>query len=182
MTASESVKCFLGATTKKQEREKMNTTKQTRELAMTAIVAALYAVHTLAIAPIAYGAIQFRLSEVMTLLAFYDKKMMPGLILGCLIANLFSPFGMIDVVVGTFATALAVYAMTKTKNLYLASLMPTVFNAIIIGTELWYLLSLPLLETIGYVALGEFMVVSILGVPIYKLVTSRLPIKSEARG
>ncbi len=74
MTASESVKCFLGATTKKQEREKMNTTKQTRELAMTAIVAALYAVLTLAIAPIAYGAIQFRLSEVMTLLAFYDKK------------------------------------------------------------------------------------------------------------
>lgn len=160
----------------------MNIQNQTKEIAITAIIAALYAVLTIAIAPIAYGAVQFRLSEVMTLLAFYDRKTVPGLILGCVIANLFSPFGMIDVIIGTLATAIAVYSMTKTKSLLLASLMPTLSNGIIIGAELWYLLQLPLFETIGYVAFGEFMVVSVLGVPLYKMITSRLPAKSEARG
>ena len=71
-----------------------NITKRTKELMNTAMVAAVYAVLTLAIAPLSFGMVQVRFSEMLMLLAFFDKKYAPGLILGCFIANCFSPFGM----------------------------------------------------------------------------------------
>lgn len=57
-----------------------------------AMVAALYAALTLGLAPVSYGAVQVRVSEFMTLLAFYDKGLIPGLTLGCLISNVGSSF------------------------------------------------------------------------------------------
>ena len=80
-------------------------------LVWNAVIAALYAVLTISLEPISYGAVQFRLSEVMTLLAFANPMFVPGLVLGCVIANLFSPLGVIDVFVGFFATFLAIYPM-----------------------------------------------------------------------
>lgn len=147
----------------------------TKILIYNAVVAAIYAVLTLLIAPIAYGPVQFRVSEVMTLLVLLNPRLAPGLILGCFLANMASPLGAIDMVVGTAATAIAVLAMTKIKDVYLASLMPTVSNGIIIGIQLSILYHLPLLETIFYVALGEFVVVSLIGIPLYKLVTAKFP-------
>lgn len=155
----------------------MNT--KTQKIVYIGVVAALYAALTIAIAPIAYGPVQFRLSEIMTLLVLYNPQFAPGLILGCFIANIFSPFGIIDMVVGTAATAIALYAMVKIKNIYVASLMPTISNGLIIGVQLWYMLQLPLFATIGYVALGEFIVVTIIGVPLYKIITSRITLRNE---
>lgn len=159
---------------KKDERSKMIT--------QTAIVAALYASLTLALAPISYGPIQLRLSEVMVLLVLINPRHKTGLILGCLIANLFSPFGIIDVIFGTLATGLAVFGMARIRNIYLASLIPSIANGLIIGLELTYLLNLPFVETALYVALGEFLVVSVLGIPLYKLITARFPRLSQERG
>ncbi|MDO5063164.1 MAG: QueT transporter family protein [Peptostreptococcaceae bacterium] len=156
------------------------TEKIVYNLVFNALIAGLYAVLTVAIAPISYGAVQFRLSEIMTLLVLYNPAFAPGLIVGCFIANIFSPFGVIDMIVGTIATAIAVLSMTKIKNALLASLMPTISNGLIIGTQLWYLLGLPLFETILYVAFGEFVVVTIVGLPLFKIITQRIPIKSEA--
>ena len=65
-----------------------------KTIAFNAIIAAIYAVMTLAISPIAYGAVQLRVSEIIIFLAFYNKKYIPGLVLGCIIANLFSPLGL----------------------------------------------------------------------------------------
>ena len=65
-----------------------------------AMVAALYAALTLGLAPVSYGAVQVRVSEFMTLLAFYDKGLIPGLTLGCLISNVGSPFGITDMLIG----------------------------------------------------------------------------------
>lgn len=148
-------------------------------LAYNAVIAALYAVLTVAIAPLSYGAVQFRFSEIMTLLVLFNPAFAPGLILGCFVSNIFSPFGAIDMIVGTLATAIAVLSMTKIKNHFIASLMPTVSNGVIIGIQLWYLLKLPLLETMLYVALGEFVVVTVIGLPLFKIITSRFPVKSE---
>lgn len=72
----------------------------TKFLVSTALIAAIYVVMTLAIAPLSFGMIQIRISEVLMLMAFIDKKYAPGLVLGCFIANCFSPFGMMDVVFG----------------------------------------------------------------------------------
>lgn len=128
-----------------------------------AMVAALYAVLTLGLAPLSYGAVQVRGSEFMTLLAFYDQGLIPGLTLGCLISNVGSPFGLTDMLIGTLATFLGLYFMRFCKSAFLASLMPVFSNSLFIGFELNYMADLPLLPTMGYIALGEIISVTILG-------------------
>ena len=71
----------------------MNRSISVKLIVVNAMIASVYAALTLAISPIAYSEIQFRLSEIMVFLAFYNKKYIPGLIIGCIIANLFSPMG-----------------------------------------------------------------------------------------
>ena len=141
-----------------------------KKIAMIGTTAAIYAVMTVAMAPISYGAVQLRLSEVMTLLAFVDPVFIPGLVLGNFIANLFSPFGLPDIIFGTLATFLAVFMMSKMKSMFFASLWPTITNGIIIGLELAIFTGAPLLSTALYVGLGEFLVVTVLGYPVFKVV------------
>lgn len=157
---------------------KNNTTKR---LVRTAIIAALYAVITLALAPISYGNIQFRVSEIMVLLAFFDPFYIGGLTLGCFIANMLGPNGLPDIIFGTLATFISVYAVSITgkyvKNnnlsLFIASLWPTIFNGLIVGAELSYIAELPLLLTMLQVAVGEFVVVTIIGVPVMSLIRNK---------
>ena len=130
-------------------------------------VAAFYFVMTVVFSPISFGAIQFRLSEILVLLCFYKRDYCYSLILGCALANLFSPMGVYDVIFGTLATVLSVICIYKSKNLLLASLFPTL-SCIIVGLELHWVLDLPLLMTSLTVMLGEFVVVTVLGYPLFK--------------
>ncbi|AGK98839.1 QueT transporter family protein [Clostridium pasteurianum] len=143
---------------------------QTKNLVRTAMVAALYGALTWALSSLSYGPIQFRLTEIMVLLAFIDSAYIPGLVLGCIIANIFSPMGFVDMAFGSFATLIAVFLISKTKNLFLATLYPTIANGIIIAIELYFILKLPFLLSFGEVALGEFIVVTCLGYPIFKAI------------
>lgn len=152
--------------------------KTIRKIVFAGIIAALYAVLTLALAPISYGAIQFRVSEILVLLAYFDSMYIGGLTLGCFIANLLGPNGVWDIIFGTLATFISVNAIYFTSKinikekyrLFIASIWPTVFNGAIIGVMLAYMLNIPLLVSILEVAVGEFVVVTIVGVPIiYKL-------------
>ena len=153
----------------------------TKRLTRTALIAAIYAVVTLAIAPLAYGNIQFRISEVLVLLAVFDPLYIGGLTLGCLIANILGPNGPMDVIFGTLATLISVYAIYLTgkiiKNykikLLVASIWPTVFNGLIIGWMLNKLYGLPLILSIGEVALGELVVITCIGVPLFLMAGSR---------
>lgn len=143
---------------------------QTKNLVRTAMVAALYGALTWALSSLSYGPIQFRLTEIMILLAFIDSAYVPGLVLGCIIANIFSPMGFVDMAFGSFATLIAVFFISKTKNLFLATLYPTIANGIIIAIEFYFILKLPFLLSFGEVALGEFIVVTCLGYPIFKAI------------
>lgn len=169
----------------------MDKKKTVQRLARTAIIAALYAAITLVLAPISYGAVQFRVSEIMVLLAFFDPFYIGGLTLGCFISNILGPNGIADIIFGTFATFISVYAISltgkyinnNTKALVVASLWPTIFNGLIIGWMLNYLYQLPLVLSMGEVALGEFVVVTIVGVPIVKFIQNKyknLLVVSEA--
>ncbi len=140
----------------------------TRKIAQIGIIAALYATLTIALAPISYGNIQFRFSEVLTLMAFFNPVFIPGLTLGTFIANLFSPLGIVDVAFGTVATFISVYLVNKSKNLIIASIWPVIVNGIIIGIELYYVFQLPLFLSMAQVAIGEFIVVSVVGVILFK--------------
>lgn len=142
-----------------------------KKLVRMSVIAALYVVLTLALPAMAYGPIQFRLSEVMTLLAFIDPFYILPLTLGCAIANIGSPFGIIDIVVGSLASFLALYSMSKTKNIYIASLFPTLF-CILIGLEILFLSNEPinLFLVTGQIMISEFIVVSIIGVGLFKII------------
>lgn len=162
--------------------------KTTRKLVVTAMIAAVYVVVTLAFGFMSYGSIQFRISEVMVLLAFIDPLYLPGLVLGCFIANLFGPFGVIDAIIGTFATFVTVYMIIKmkkrikneTKSLFIASLMPSIFS-FIIAIGIYYVSIAETAQTstwvfwsaYGTIALGEFVVVTLLGFPMFKYILSK---------
>lgn len=153
----------------------------TSKLVKVALVAAIYAVLTIILAPISYGPIQFRLSEILVLLAFIDPIYIIGLTLGCFLANLFGGLGIMDLVFGTIATFLSVSAISLTSkfikhrltSLIISSLWPTIFNGVIIGWMLNYVLQVPLLLTMFQVGIGEFVVVTIIGVPVFKLISDK---------
>lgn len=137
----------------------------TRSLCVSAVIAALYAALTLLLAPISYGAIQCRVSEALTLLPVLLPEAIPGLAVGCLIANLFGSATPWDVVFGTLATLIAAVlsyllrkkTVTKWKLPVLSALMPVLANGIIVGLVLSLTLHLPLVITMLEVAAGELV-------------------------
>lgn len=110
----------------------------TRELTFAAIVAALYAVlgYFGDVFGLTFGAVQLRFAEALTVLPFLFPSAAPGLVLGCLITNLLSPYGAADVVLGTLATAIAAFLTARAPRWYLAAVPPIVVNALILP-PLW---------------------------------------------
>jgi uncharacterized membrane protein len=112
-----------------------------KTLAAGGVIAALYAVLCILFAPIAFGPVQFRIAEGLTVLPYFHWVAIPGLFIGCAIANLFSPFGILDGVVGSLATLIAASGTwligKKVKPrllaIWLAPLPPAVANGLIIG-------------------------------------------------
>ena len=131
-----------------------------KDIVQNGLLAALYVVLTYIMAPISFWAIQFRLSEILVLACFFDKKKIVGLTLGCFLANLVSPLGIMDIGFGTLATFLACLGIIFCKHLIVAVLFPIIANGIIVGLEL-YLIGEPLWFSIGMVALGELGVMII---------------------
>ena len=142
----------------------------TNFLVKSAAVAALYAVLTLLLPVASYGPIQFRFSEILVLLVFYNKRFIPGLVLGCAIANMFSPMLLFDVVFGTLSSYIAFKLMQRAKNLYIASIFPVLLVSVpAIGTylilandEVFWILLMQFM-------LSEFVMVSIIGVILFKI-------------
>ena len=127
----------------------------TRSLCVSAVIAALYAAMTLLLAPISYGPIQLRLSEAMTLLPILLPQAVPGLFVGCLIANLYT--GMLtDIIFGSLATLLAaIGTYLLRKKLLLAAACPVAANAVIVGLVLSMSFNLPVALTMLEVGIGE---------------------------
>lgn len=143
-------------------------------MARTGIIAGVYAGLTIALAPISYGAIQCRISEAMTLLPLFFWEAVPGLALGCLIANIYSGFWA-DIVFGTVATtlsALLTYFIGKVYNRkmkpFLGAIPPIAVNAIVLPL-MWLLFSSDAAYwlNMGTVAAGQAIAVLGIGVPLY---------------
>lgn len=109
-----------------------------RDLTLAAVLAALYATLTLALPIPQYHGVQLRVAEALTVLPFLFPSATPGLFVGCILANLFSPFPL-DVVCGSAATLLACLATQRMPHRWLAPLPPVVCNAVIVGGEIaWF--------------------------------------------
>ena len=111
-------------------------------LAASAVIAAAYAALTVALAPISYGPVQFRISEVFTILPFLMPGTVWGLAAGCVLANLYTG-SVLDIVFGSLATLLAGLCTAwfgkkgnTVRNRLLGCLMPVLFNAVIVGAVL----------------------------------------------
>lgn len=150
--------------------ERNNFTKDTNFLVRSAVVAALYAVLTLLAPMPQYGPIQFRFSEILVLLVFYNRKYIPGLVLGCAIANLFSPMAWFDVIFGTLSSYIAFKLMTKTDNLFVASLFPVLLVSVpALGTYFLLDNSGAFITMLFSFMASEFVMVSLIGVIIFKV-------------
>ena len=141
----------------------------TKSFVRQALIAAIYFVLTITLGNFGYGPVQFRYAEILNLLAFYNPVNAIGVTVGVFLSNLGSTLGAYDLIFGTFHTAISLYFITKSKNLILASIWPTVFS-FIIGFELSYLAGLGSMweMTLG-VMLSEFIIMTIIAVPLYKL-------------
>ena len=120
----------------------------TRQLTCAAIVGAAYAVLSIfgSVFGITYGPIQCRFSEALCVLPFLMPETAWGLGVGCLIANLLSPYGILDIVVGSAATLLAALLTARCKKKWLAPLLEQVYaplppvaaNMVLVGLVLAY--------------------------------------------
>ena len=149
-------------------------------LTYSAIIAAAYVVLTLVSASfgLGYGQIQFRLSEALTVLPIFTPAAIPGLAVGCIIANIFS-FNPIDMIVGTSATLIAAVLTRKTRNItikglpLLSLLWPVLFNAVFVGGELSLLYSTAKATLAVFtvyalqVGAGQLIVCYGIGLPLY---------------
>ena len=109
-----------------------------RQLATAAIIAALYTVMSLmsSVFGLTYGAIQCRFSEALTVLPFFLPEAIPGLFVGCLVTNLMSTVGPLDIILGSMATLLAALWTAKMPNKWLAPLPPVICNMVLVGAEM----------------------------------------------
>lgn len=163
-----------------------------QRLVRCAVIAAVYVVLCLVLAPFSYGAIQVRIAEALCLLPVFGAEYIIGVTLGCFLANLFGST-IIDVVFGTIATLLACLVTYRLRNVRIkglaipASLPPVLFNAVIVGIEItifftdYTAMSAPvwlLCLTNGItVGIGELISCTILGVALVKLIESNTALK-----
>ena len=110
-----------------------------KDMTANALIAALYAAFTIAIAPISYGPIQFRFSEILVLLCFFNKKYTIGLTLGCLLANLYSPTASLDIPFGTAATLVACVGIMFSKHLAVAAISQLCVTLLLLEENYIYL-------------------------------------------
>ena len=150
----------------------------TKSLTRAAMIAAFYCALTLMFQPISYGPVQFRISEALTLLPVLTVDAVPGLTIGCLLANLLGGAPWYDVVFGTLATLLAAVCTRRLRDIPAAgAAMPVLFNGAIVGPVVYFAyskapggaFSLPLLlKDVGSVAVGEAVVCFVLGLTLVR--------------
>lgn len=154
-----------------------------------AVIAAVYVVLCLALAPFSYGAVQVRIAEALCLLPVFGAEYIVGVTLGCFLANLLGST-VIDVVFGTLATLLACLVTYKLRDLRVkglaipASLPPVVFNMLIVGAfEITFFFSdaAPTVALAAFnavaVGIGEIISCTVVGVALVKLVESNEGLK-----
>lgn len=155
-----------------------------RYLSRGGLIAGLYFVLTVApgLNAISYGPLQFRVSEVLTVLAYFEPAAIPGLWLGAAAANFYGPFGLIDVVFGSSLTLIAAWLTWRIRNPYFALIPPVLINGIGVAVMLKYLVAVPVPEALFFliatVSVGEIIVIYGLGLPLLLLIlNSRILIR-----
>lgn len=139
------------------------------DLVRVSVVAAIYSVLTLSVAPFAYGPVQFRIAEVLNLLAYFNPIYILAVTLGVFISNIFSPLGIYDMFFGTLHTLIALMFIWRSRSILTASIWPAVFS-FIIALELNLAVNAPFLETWIYVGISEIIICTLIAIPVIFLI------------
>lgn len=127
---------------------------------------------------LSFGAIQFRLSEALNILAAVTPAAIPGLTIGCLLSNISSPFGIVDIIFGTVATLLSAVLINLIGKLkikampVLAAIPPTVLNGLAVGIfTVFFTDGTATIITFGLtflsVAVSELIICALLGTVVF---------------
>ncbi|MCF6464153.1 QueT transporter family protein [Clostridium sp. Cult1] len=142
----------------------------TKYLTKASLIAGIYLVLVLIQIPmgnLAFGPIQLRIAEGLTLLPLVETAAIPGLFVGCLVANFlltpYSAFGLIDILGGSLVTLIAAYLTSKMPNKVLGALPPIVLNAVIVSIWVSYFTNISYLYTVLGIGAGETASVAIFG-------------------
>lgn len=147
--------------------------KKSLYVTQSAFIAALYVVLTYAanIFGLANGAVQLRLSEALTVLPYFTPAAVPGLFIGCILANLFTGGALFDIIFGSIATLLgAVFTRALRKYKYLAPVPPIVFNTLIVPPVLMFVYKAEgtYLYFTATIFIGEVLSCGVLGIILLK--------------
>ena len=154
---------------------------KTRTIVRCALIASLYTAVSLVLAPIAFGAVQARVSEAFTLLPVLVPDAVVGVTLGCFLTNLVGVFtganvlGALDIVFGTAALCTRRLARVRLRGLPVAAAVPPVLiNAVVVGAELAWAFGprtfAGFLLQAGGVALGQLFSCFALGLPLVRII------------
>ena len=131
-----------------------------------AAIAAIYVVLTLLFAPLSYGEVQVRFSEALTILPYFTPAAVPGLFIGCLIANFLGGAVLPDVIFGSLATLIGAFFSWKLRsNKFLVPLPPIAANMLVVPFVLRFAYGVPLpipfmMLTVG---IGEVISCGVIG-------------------
>ena len=153
-----------------------------------ALIGASYALATYlcSLFSISFGPLQLRLSEALTALCALTGAAIPGLTIGCIIANFASPYGLYDIIFGSLATLLAGIAAYKLRNIkfkglpLLSFFMPVIFNALIVGAQIYFFFSNTtagagaFFVTFAQLFISEGLVCFLGGIPLYKALNGKI--------
>lgn len=144
----------------------------TKHLTLNGVIAAVYAVLTL-INPLSFGALQFRVSTLLLPLAVFVPQVRVGLVIGTAIGNLNSSLGIIDILVGSIVSAIAVYVIPKVKVKYIMPVLYALDSGVLVALELWYCFKTPVWYNIVTVGISGIILYSI-GLVVMKRVSEPL--------
>ncbi|MCM8711315.1 QueT transporter family protein [Clostridium sp. SYSU_GA19001] len=159
----------------------------TKKIVFGALVGALYAALTLSIPFMSFLPNQLRVSEALTILPYFSSYSIFGIFIGCVVANILSPYGALDMVIGSLASLIAAvltYYIGKSSIKYkkLIAPMPAVIvNAVMIGFLITYSTNTPFLANTISVGLGELISCYLLGLPLLLFIDKNDKLKKYLR-
>ena len=157
------------------------------KLSLSAIIIASYTAVSLLLGTFSFGLIQVRIAELMLVMCLADKSFIIPITLGCFVTNLIGILSgvnpmVLDLLVGSLATFLSGVCVYMFKDIklfnkpILSLLMPVIINGVMVGLELSIYLNIDVMLTIAYVAMGEFISVTILGYILYEPIVKAIKV------
>ncbi|QQD86145.1 QueT transporter family protein [Jeotgalicoccus sp. ATCC 8456] len=141
-------------------------------MAINAVLAAIYVALTV-INPIGTGAIQLRVSEILCVIPFFNRKYIPGILLGLAIANAFSSLGLIDVAVGLVIGIIAYTISYFVKNVWLNAVQYSILSGLIVALALYLVLGIPYWFSVMTVG-ASTLIMTLIGTFIFKKFGDRI--------